>query len=85
MVPVDKDIALKAQILQTSGLVGLKPPDAVHLASAQRANVSELNTFDKRLLDLDGMIAGIGGNVIKICKPGEGKSLGGLFEGNNDE
>ena len=42
MVPVDKDIALKAQILQTSGLVGLKPPDAVHLASAQRANVSEL-------------------------------------------
>ena len=51
MVPVDKDIALKAQILQTSGLVGLKPPDAVHLASAQRANVSELNTFDKRLLD----------------------------------
>ena len=46
MVPLDKDVGLKAQSLQMSGLFGLKPPDAVHLASAQRANVVEFHTFD---------------------------------------
>lgn len=33
-VPVDKAIGLRAQIMQSSGLVNLKPPDAIHLASA---------------------------------------------------
>ncbi len=46
VMPVDKDIGLKAQALQTSGLFGLKPADAVHIASAQRANVAEIHSFD---------------------------------------
>lgn len=43
MALLDKDVGLKAQALQTSGPVGLKPADAVHLASAQRANVLEFH------------------------------------------
>jgi len=87
VVPVDKDVGLKAQSLQISGLVSLKPPDAIHLASAQKANCEEFHTFDKGLIGLDGNIAARNGNVIKICKPGEGAPLGGLFEGqgNNEE
>ncbi len=80
MVPLDKDVGLKAQALQTSSLVGLKPADAVHLASAQRALVLEFHTFDEAVLKLDGQIAANNGNAIKICKPGESDPLGGLFE-----
>jgi predicted nucleic acid-binding protein len=80
MVLLDKHVGLKAQSLQISGLVGLKPADAVHLASAQRANVVEFHTFDSVLLKLDGQIAANNGNAIKICKPGESDQLGGLFD-----
>lgn len=79
VIPVDKDIGLKAQTLQTSGLFGLKPADAVHIASAQRANVGELHSFDTDMLKLDRKIAGVNGQAIKICKPGEAEPLGGLF------
>lgn len=79
-VLLDDDVGLQAQKLQTSGFVGLKPADAVHLASAQRANVVEFHTFDDHLLKLDGQIAANNGNAIKICKPGERDQLGGLFE-----
>jgi len=85
MVPLDKDVGLKAQALQTSGLIGLKPADAVHLASAQRANVLEFHTFDSALLKLDGQIAANNGNAIKICKPGESDQLGGLFENDKQD
>lgn len=80
VVPVDKDVGLKAQSLQVSGLVSLKPPDAIHLASAQKANCEEFHTFDNGLIGLDGNIAARNGNAIKICKPGEGAPLDGLFE-----
>ena len=80
VIPVDKDIGLKAQTLQISGIGNLKPQDAVHIASAQRANAKEFHTFDSDLLKLDGIISDDNGNLIKICKPGEGESLGGLFE-----
>lgn len=82
-VALDLAIARRAQSIQTSGLFGLKPPDAVHLASAQRASARELHTFDKRILDLDGRLAGSDGQQIKICKPTEGTPLGPLFE--NDD
>jgi len=85
MVLLDKDVGLKAQGLQASGLVGLKPADAVHLASAQRANVIEFHTFDGALLKLDGKIAANNGNAIKICKPGESDRLGGLFENEEND
>ena len=80
MVPVDKDIGLKAQNLQLSGLYGLKPADAIHIASAQRANVTEIHSFDADFLRLDGRITANNGKPIKICKPGEGIPLGGLFK-----
>ncbi len=80
ILQVDKAIGLKAQDLQTTGKVTLKPADAVHIATAQYRNVEEFHTFDDRLLKLDGDIFGDNGNKIKICKPGEGNPLKGLFE-----
>ena len=79
IVPVDFAIGLQAQSLQVSGLVNLKPPDAIHLASAQRAFVNEFHTFDDRIVNLDGRIADSKGNAIKICKPTEGTPIGPLF------
>lgn len=79
-VPVDMAIARRAQSMQTSGVFNLKPPNAVHLASAQRAAVRELHTFDGRVLGLDGQLAGSDGKQIKICKPTEGTPIGPLFE-----
>ena len=78
VVPVDMAIARRAQSLQVS-LSNLKPPDAIHLSSAQRASVRELHTFDRRILDLDGQLAGSTGQQIKICKPTEGTPIGPLF------
>ena len=78
IVPVDMAIARRAQSMQVS-LSNLKPPDAIHLSSAQRASVCELHTFDKRILDLDGQLEGSTGQHIKICKPTEGSPIGPLF------
>ena len=79
MIPLDMAVARRAQSIQTSGLYKVKPPDAVHLASAQRASVSSLHTFDKRILKLDGLLAGPSGDPIKICKPTEEGSMTPLF------
>ena len=83
IVPVDLAVARRAQSIQVS-LSNLKPPDAIHLSSAQRASVSELHTFDKRILDLDGQLAGSTGQKIKICKPTAGSSIGPLFSEEED-
>lgn len=80
VLPVDKSVGVRAQKLQTSGLVNLKPPDAIHLASAQRAGVSELHTFDDKMLKLTDQVIGSDSQPLKICKPGEGKPIGPLFE-----
>ncbi len=80
-VPVDMSIGRRAQHMQASGLVSLKPADSIHLASAIRAKVSEFHTFDGGILKLDGVIPGADGKPIKICKPSEGLPLGPLFEG----
>lgn len=82
IVPVDKAIGVRAQRMQTTGLVNLKPPDAIHLASAQRAGAVEMHTFDKKVLNFDGRITGADGQPMKICKPTEGRSIGPLFEDN---
>lgn len=80
VVPVDMSIGRKAQHMQASGLVSLRPADTIHLASAIRAKVTELHTFDNAILKLDGLIPGTEGKPIKICKPSEGAPLGPLFE-----
>ncbi len=85
IVPVDMAVGLKSQKIQDSGLVNIKPPDAIHLASAQIASVSEFHTFDNRILKFDGHLAGLDGNVIKICRPIEGKPLGPLFDNQQNQ
>jgi predicted nucleic acid-binding protein len=79
LVPVDKTVGVKAQTMQTSGIAGLKPPDAIHLASAHRANVDEMHSYDSDLLNLNGKITGQDGKPMRICKPGEMKPVG-LFK-----
>ena len=85
IVPVDLAIGRRAQAMQASGLVNLKPADAVHLASAQRAKAVELHTFDDKILALDTKIIGGDGNPLKVCRPAQGTPLGPLFEGMNDD
>jgi predicted nucleic acid-binding protein len=81
VVPVDLAIGRRAQTMQASGLVSLKPADTVHLASAQRARVTELHTFDDKILALDGKVLGSDGTPLKICRPTQGAPIGPLFEG----
>jgi predicted nucleic acid-binding protein len=85
IVPVDLAIGRRAQSMQATGLVRLKPADAVHLASAQRAKVSELHTFDDKILDLDNTIIGGDGNLLKICRPSQSAPIGPLFEGSDND
>lgn len=84
LVPVDKSVAVKAQGMQTSGLAGLKPPDAIHLASAHRARVDEMHTYDDALIKLSENITGQDGQPIRICRPGEYKPEG-LFAKQGEE
>jgi predicted nucleic acid-binding protein len=78
-VPVDFAIGRHAQNMQTSGLIKLKPPDAVHLASALRANVDQINTFDHEILKLNGTLERRDGTPMKIIKPGLDPSALPLF------
>lgn len=84
-LPVDMSIGRRAQHMQASGLVSLKPADTIHLASAIRAKVTEFHTFDKRILQLDGLIPSADSKPIKICKPSEGVPLGPLFDRGNED
>ena len=73
VVQLDRKTGELARDFMQQGWAGLKPPDAVHLASAVRANVDEMHTFDQKLLNLDGKFVKSDGTLLKICKP----SLGG--------
>lgn len=84
VVPVDLSIGRRAQAMQASGFVKLKPADTVHLASAQRARVTELHTFDDKILALDGKVLGADGTALKVCRPTEGVPLGPLFDDPGD-
>lgn len=85
VVQLDKNVGIKAQQIQLSGLSVIKPPDAVHLASAQLANVTEFHSFDGKLLSKDGQISADGGHIIKCCKPGEGDLKDTLFDPGNED
>lgn len=71
-IPVDVLVGTTARRLMLAGHARLKPPDAVHLATAIVANVDELHTFDGPLLDLDGLLTKSDGTPLRICKPGGG-------------
>lgn len=79
VVPVNKMVGLKAQQLQTSHVSGIKPPDAVHIASAQVSNAREFHSFDRALISKDGQINSDNGQPIQCCRPGEGQPAPTLF------
>jgi predicted nucleic acid-binding protein len=68
-VNLDRAVGEKARTLMMSGIANLKPPDACHLATALIANADELQTFDEKILQLDGKLAKPNGITLKICKP----------------
>jgi predicted nucleic acid-binding protein len=70
-----------ARQLMTSGPAGLKPLDAVHVASAILGLASELHTFDDKLLKLDGKIARLDGGQLRICTPDVGGTPPPLLSG----
>ncbi|MCC2981270.1 type II toxin-antitoxin system VapC family toxin [Sphingomonas sp. IC4-52] len=69
IVPVDRYVGTLARQLMQDGHAGLRPPDAVHLATAVVADVAEFHTFDGALLKLDGKIRKPGGGTLTIRKP----------------
>lgn len=72
VVAVDKTVGTLARHLMMAKHPGLKPPDAIHLATALVANVDEMHTFDDRLLALDEKLIKLDGSALKICKPAHG-------------
>lgn len=85
LVPVDKQIGMKAQTLQLAGVAGLKPPDAVHLASALVAKVPVFHTFDKKLLKMDKQFALDDGSELSIVRPTEELPMPPLLKGMQPE
>lgn len=80
LVAVDRMIGERARNLMMSGLPGLKPPDAVHLATAAITAVDAMHTFDGKLLALDGFVDTLNGTKLKIAKPDVAKSSAPLLE-----
>jgi len=72
LMNLDRLVGEHARQLITAGHVGLKPPDAVHVASAVLGQVSELHTFDEKLLRLDGEVVRLDGGKLRICTPDAG-------------
>lgn len=85
VVPVDKQIGLKAQHLQLSSIGNLKPADATHAASAMIANVYVFHTFDGPLRGLDRLLTTNDGKPIRIVKPGDEVPLPPLLQRMQDD
>jgi len=89
LVNVDRAVGERARALMTGGHAGLKPQDAIHLASAAISGVEELHTFDRKLLNLDAVVDKTDGTKLKICKPDPGGPpaplLAGLTKGPPDD
>ncbi len=71
LVNVDKQVAMKAQSLLLAGIAGLKPPDAIHLASALVTNSHVFHTFDDKLLSMNAQFDRMDGVALKITRPTE--------------
>ena len=80
MVAVNTEVGEIGRALMMHGYPGLKPADATHIASALVAEATEFQTFDRRLLALDGMIAMKTGGTLAIRKPKLRGQIS-LFEG----
>lgn len=72
MMDLDTFVGERARDLMLAGLPGLKPPDAIHLATAALSNAEELHTFDRKLLRLDGRVTKADGSKLRVRKPDAG-------------
>lgn len=81
LVSVDTAVGERARQLMIAGYSGLKPPDAVHIATAAITGVEQMHTFDDRLLKLNGLIDKADGTKLRICKPDAIAAPAPLLEG----
>lgn len=73
LVNLDKNVGERAREIMMTGYSKLKPPDACHLATAAiTPDVTEMHTFDERLLNLNNKIRKADGSLLKICLPDVG-------------
>jgi len=72
LVNLDRLVGERARVLMTGGFSGLKPPDAIHVATAAISGVEEMHTFDRQLIGFGGLIDKADGAKLKICKPDPG-------------
>lgn len=84
-MPVDRQVGEEARELMLSDFPGLKPLDAIHIASAAVANVREMHTFDEKLLNLHEKVARKDGILLKIVKPNVPLPPAPLFEKEKNE
>ena len=73
LMNLDRLVGEHARQLMKTGHAGLKPPDAIHVASAVLGQASEMHTFDDKLLKLDGEIVRLYGGKLRICPPNIGE------------
>lgn len=85
LVPVDKQVGLFAQNLQLTGVGGLRPPDATHVASALVWDVPIFHTFDGPLRDLDKVFQSKNGSQLRIMMPGQEVPTPGLLKAMQDD
>ena len=69
LVSVDKDVCDLARRLMLAGHAGLRPADAIHVATACISNADDLHTFDGKLLDLNSRTDRKDGTHLRIRKP----------------
>jgi hypothetical protein len=67
LVQVDRRLAEDAQEYFWDH--GVRPKDAIHIASAVAANCGVLETYDSGLIKLDGLLPLPGGRVLTIREP----------------
>jgi len=80
VVSLDTTIGNRARELMMSGIPGLRPQDACHIATALIApDVTEFHTFDTDLLKLSGQLAKSDGSKLKVCYPDVGPPMGPLL------
>jgi predicted nucleic acid-binding protein len=81
LVDVDVFVGEKARELMLGGYSGLKPPDAIHIATALISpRVEEMHTFDDKLLKLTERLDTETGERLKIRKPSTGEPAPPLLE-----
>ena len=77
---LDRRTAELARKLMQRKLSGLRPLDAVHIATALIAKVDEMHSFDDNLIELSDSFDKLDGKPLRICKPSMGSAPLPLLE-----